>query len=69
MVKTDKIIGKHIDQFTVESFIAEGSMGMVFKAYDSMLARVVALKLFIEKKLRKGLNTKPRLPGILCTPI
>ena len=45
MVKTDKIIGKHIDQFTVESFIAEGAMGMVFKAYDSMLARVVALKL------------------------
>ncbi len=45
MVKTDKIVGKHIDQFTVESFIAEGSMGMVFKAYDSMLARVVALKL------------------------
>ena len=45
MVRPDKIIGKHIDQFTVESFIAEGSMGMVFKAYDSMLARVVALKL------------------------
>ncbi len=45
MVKPDKIIGKHIDQFTVESFIAEGAMGMVFKAHDSMLARVVALKL------------------------
>ncbi|MGD0399648.1 MAG: protein kinase [Syntrophobacteraceae bacterium] len=45
MVKPDKIIGKHIDQFTVESFIAEGAMGMVFKAYDSMLARIVALKL------------------------
>jgi len=45
MVKADKIIGKRIDHFTVESFIAEGSMGMVFKAYDSMLARVVALKL------------------------
>jgi len=45
MVKPDKIIGKHIDQFTVESFIAEGAMGTVFKAYDSMLARIVALKL------------------------
>ena len=45
MVRPDKIIGKHIDQFTVESFIAEGAMGMVFKAYDSTLARVVALKL------------------------
>ena len=46
MIKADKIIGKHIDQFTVEAFIAAGSMGMVFKAYDSMLARVVALELF-----------------------
>jgi serine/threonine-protein kinase len=45
MVKRDKIIGKHIDHFTVESFIAEGAMGMVFKAHDSTLARVVALKL------------------------
>ncbi len=45
MVRPDRIIGKHIDQFTVESFIAEGAMGMVFKAYDSTLARVVALKL------------------------
>ncbi len=45
MVKPDKIIGKRIDQFTIESFIAEGAMGMVFKAYDSMLARAVALKL------------------------
>lgn len=45
MVKKEEIIGKHIDQFTVESFIAEGAMGMVFKAYDPTLARVVALKL------------------------
>jgi len=57
MVKTDKIIGKHIDQFTVESFIAEGSMGMVFKAYDSMLARVVALKL-IPKNSQNATDTE-----------
>jgi len=31
MVKRDKIIGKHIDHFTVESFIAEGAMGMVLR--------------------------------------
>ena len=26
MVKKEEIIGKHIDQFTVESFIAEGAL-------------------------------------------
>ncbi len=57
MVKADKIIGKHIDQFTVEAFIAEGSMGMVFKAYDSMLARVVALKL-IPKSSKNATDTE-----------
>ncbi len=45
MVRHDNIIGKRIDHFTVESFIAEGAMGMLFKAHDSTLARVVALKL------------------------
>ena len=57
MAKTDKIIGKHIDQFTVESFIAEGAMGMVFTAYDSMLARVVALKL-IPKNSKNATDTE-----------
>jgi serine/threonine-protein kinase len=57
MVKTDKIVGKHIDQFTVESFIAEGSMGMVFKAHDSTLARVVALKL-IPKDSKNATDTE-----------
>ena len=82
MVRHDNIIGKRIDHFTVESFIAEGAMGMLFKAHDSTLARVVALKLIPKnsqnatdaealqrKKLKKGLYTKLRLPGILCTPI
>src|SRR5208337_3646383 len=57
MVKADKIIGKRIDHFTVKSFIAEGSMGMVFKAYDSMLARVVALKL-IPKNSKSAADTE-----------
>ncbi len=51
--KVDKIIGKRIDQFTVDSFIAEGAMGMVFKAHDSTLDRVVALKL-IPKDVRSA---------------
>ncbi|MGO9314284.1 MAG: protein kinase domain-containing protein [Syntrophobacteraceae bacterium] len=57
MVRPDKIIGKHIDQFTVESFIAEGAMGMVFKAHDSTLARVVALKL-IPKNSQNATDTE-----------
>ncbi len=57
MVERDKIIGKHIDHFTVESFIAEGAMGMVFKAHDSTLARVVALKL-IPKDSQNATDTQ-----------
>jgi serine/threonine-protein kinase len=45
MSKPESLIGKQIDQFTLEAFIARGAMGMVFKAFDSVLARTVALKL------------------------
>ncbi len=45
MSKPEDLIGKKIDQFTLESYIARGAMGMVFKAMDSVLARTVALKL------------------------
>jgi eukaryotic-like serine/threonine-protein kinase len=45
MSKPDNLIGKQIDQFSVEAFIARGAMGMVFKAFDTVLARTVALKL------------------------
>jgi len=45
MSKPEDLIGKQIDQFSLEAFIARGAMGMVFKAFDSVLARTVALKL------------------------
>jgi eukaryotic-like serine/threonine-protein kinase len=45
MSKPENLIGKQIDQFSLEAFIAKGAMGMVFKAFDSVLARTVALKL------------------------
>lgn len=44
-MQTANLIGKQIDQFTVEEFVAKGAMGMVFRAFDAVLARVVALKL------------------------
>ena len=55
MIHTEDYIGKKIDQFAVEAFIAKGAMGMVFKAFDSVLARVVALKL-IPKSPEDGLS-------------
>jgi serine/threonine-protein kinase len=55
MMHTEDYIGKKIDQFAVEAFIAKGAMGMVFKAFDSVLARVVALKL-IPKYSEGGLS-------------
>ena len=39
----------------MEAFIAKGAMGMVFRAFDSILARTVALKL-IPKASESGLS-------------
>jgi serine/threonine-protein kinase len=41
----DKLIGTQIDQFRLDQFIARGAMGMVFKAFDTILLRTVAVKL------------------------
>ena len=41
----DSLIGKQIDQFRLDRFIARGAMGMVFKAFDTILLRTVAVKL------------------------
>jgi hypothetical protein len=35
MVKADTIIGKRIDQFTVESFMAEGANGVLSGTWGS----------------------------------
>ncbi|MEN6485775.1 MAG: protein kinase [Syntrophobacteraceae bacterium] len=45
MLSAESLVGKQIDQFSIEGFIARGAMGMVFRAFDSVLARTVALKL------------------------
>jgi serine/threonine protein kinase len=44
----ENLTGKQIDEFRLDEFIAAGAMGMVFKAYDTVLNRTVALK-FIPK--------------------
>lgn len=45
MVTQVDLIGEQIDQFQLDEFIAKGSMGLVFKARDTILKRTVALKL------------------------
>ena len=41
----ESMIGTRIGQFRVDEFIAKGAMGLVFKGFDSVLERMVALKL------------------------
>lgn len=45
MVNPRGLVGKEIEQFRIDEFIAKGAMGMVFKAFDTVLTRTVALKL------------------------
>lgn len=55
MLDHEGYIGKQIDQFRVDQFIARGAMGMVFKAFDTVLIRTVALKM-IPKAPRGNLS-------------
>jgi serine/threonine-protein kinase len=45
MISAESLIGKQIDQFRLDQFIAKGAMGMVYKASDTFLKRTVAIKL------------------------
>lgn len=60
MLNPDSLVGKQLDQFKLESFIAKGAMGFVFRAFDSMLTRTVALKL-IPKTSEGGLSDSEAL--------
>lgn len=55
MLHPSNLIGKQIDQFRLDEFIARGAMGMVFKAFDTVLMRTVALKL-ISKQMIEDLT-------------
>lgn len=55
MLHPSNLIGKQIDQFRLDEFIAKGAMGMVFRAFDTVLMRTVALKL-ISKQMIEDLT-------------
>jgi eukaryotic-like serine/threonine-protein kinase len=58
-LKPEGIVGQHIDQFKLEEYVGKGSMGLVFKALDTVLLRTVALKL-IPKLTEEGLSVEER---------
>lgn len=82
MITPDSLVGKQLDQFRLEKFIARGAMGMVFKAFDTVLARTVALKLiptesadgvgdaelFSREEARKRLIQEAKAAGRLSHP-
>ena len=82
MLKPEAFVGKQIDQFTLEAFVARGAMGMVFKAFDAVLARTVALKLIpkpteadaddadttVREEARKRLIQEAKAAGKLTQP-
>lgn len=52
MFDYNTLIGRQIDQFRLDQFIARGAMGLVLRAFDTVLVRTVALKL-----IPKGIET------------
>ena len=45
----DALIGRKVDQFRLDEYLAQGAMGLVFKARDTTLDRTVAIKLISKK--------------------
>lgn len=48
MQNSDKFIGKNVDGYVIEKLIGKGGMGSIYKARDTMLDRLVAIKVLSE---------------------
>ncbi|MHC1745273.1 MAG: serine/threonine-protein kinase [Syntrophobacteraceae bacterium] len=54
MTAPENLAGTHIGPFRLERFLARGAMGQVYKAYDTVLLRPVALKIISRDELPGG---------------
>jgi serine/threonine protein kinase len=82
MFNADSLIGRRIHQFRIDEYIASGAMGTIFKAYDSVLSRTVALKVipksneadmtagdrYTREEARKRLVQEAKAAGQLAHP-
>jgi serine/threonine-protein kinase len=56
----NRLTGKQIDQFILDLFLGSGSMGLVFKASDTVLKRTVALKLILKDDALARISAEAR---------
>lgn len=76
-LSVESFVGKKLDHFILDEFIANGAMGMVFKATDMILNRTVAIKLIATTEVldsrtlteaKKRLLAEARAAGRLSHP-
>ncbi len=64
MTDPESLLGKRIHQFRIDRYLARGSMGLVFQAFDTVLSRPVALKILFDEDVpgAEGGGSRGRKP-------